>query len=68
MRLSNVNSVKVISVVLVNSIVGEGTLESPIKAIREIFTLEGELIARVDADTAYELWEDPEPVNIRTSH
>lgn len=68
MRLSNVNSAKVVSVVLVNSIVGEGTLESPVKAIREIFNLEGELLARVDADTSYELWEDPKPVNIRTSH
>ena len=47
-RLSNVDEVKVIRVVEVKSIIGEGTKESPIRQITEYFSLDGERIARTD--------------------
>lgn len=50
-RKSNVDEVRVIQVVQVKSITGDGTGEpghSPIRQIKEYFTLDGELLARVD--------------------
>lgn len=50
-RKSNVDGVKVIQVIRVDSITGDGDGEpghSPIRPIVEYFTLDGELLARVD--------------------
>lgn len=48
-RLSNVDEVKVIQVVEVKSLVGEGDGKgTPIRQIAEYFSVEGELLARRD--------------------
>lgn len=47
-RLSNVDEARVIEVVEVKSIVGEGIDGSPIRQITEYFSKEGELLARRD--------------------
>ena len=47
-RKSNVDEVKVIEVVQVKSLFGEGTKESIGRQIIEYYTLDGELLSRVD--------------------
>ena len=47
-KLSNVNTVEVISVIHVSSVVGEGTEEDPIRSIDEYFDTDGDLLARKD--------------------
>jgi len=47
-RLSNVDEARLIKVIEIKSIVGEGTKESPIRQIVEYFTLDGERIARTN--------------------
>lgn len=47
-RNSNVNSVKIEKVIIVKSIVGEGTKEDVSREITEIFDLKGNLLARID--------------------
>ena len=48
-RPSNVDSVRVIQVIEVKSTYGEGErLSDPIRGIREYYSLDGELLARVD--------------------
>lgn len=46
-RLSNVDSVRQITVIEVKSIVGEGTEESPVSSITEYFLSDGTRLARV---------------------
>lgn len=46
-RLSNVNSVKQIEVIQVNSIRGEGTERDPITEVTEYFLANGTRLARV---------------------
>jgi len=48
-RLSNVDSAKVQQIIVVESLVGEGTDDgSPKRLIKEYFSLDGELLARRD--------------------
>ena len=47
-RNSNVNSVKIEKVIIVKSVVGEGTHEDVCREITEIFNLKGQLITRID--------------------
>lgn len=50
-RSSNVDGVKLIQVIEVNSIFGDGTNEeghSPIRSITEYYSLDGKLLATVD--------------------
>ncbi|HEC67026.1 MAG TPA: hypothetical protein ENI23_17250 [bacterium] len=47
-RLSNIDSVRVIKVVKIKSIVGLGTEENPIRQITEYFNLKGKRLARTD--------------------
>lgn len=47
-RNSNVNSVKIEKVIIVKSVVGEGTKEDVCREITEIFDLNGKLITRID--------------------
>ena len=47
-RNSNVNSVSIEKVIIVKSIVGEGTYEDVTREITEIFDLKGNLITRID--------------------
>jgi len=47
-RLSNVNEARVIKVIEVKSLVGEGTAENPIREITEYFSFDGERIARTE--------------------
>jgi hypothetical protein len=47
-RNSNVNSLKIEKVIIVKSIVGEGTHEDVCREITEIFDLNGKLITRID--------------------
>lgn len=57
-RLTNVDSVRQITVVEVKSIVGKGTPEDPIHQIIEYFLPDGTRLARVQAsDKPYELHE-----------
>lgn len=53
-RLSNVDGAKIIQVVVVESIVGDGVKGSPVRTIQEYFSTEGELLARRDT------WRDDE--------
>ena len=48
-RLSNVNSVKQITVIEVKSIRGEGTEEDPIDQVIEYFSIDGKRLGRVDS-------------------
>ncbi len=48
MRKSNVNTVELIVVIKTESICGKGTEESPVRVVIEYWSLEGELLARVD--------------------
>lgn len=64
-RLSNVDEVKVIEVVQVNSIVGVGDGEgTPIRQITEYFSKEGSLLARrdpaLDGDLDMGVWTTEE--------
>lgn len=45
-RLTGVNEVKVIEVIEVKSITGEGVTDSPIYEVTEYYSLDGELLAR----------------------
>lgn len=58
-RLTGVNDAKVISVIEVKSLAGEGTEEYPIEQITEYYTFDGELLARRDHATNLErgVWE-----------
>ena len=47
-RSSNVNSVKIEKVIIVKSVVGEGTKEDVSREITEIYDLKGRLITRID--------------------
>ncbi len=47
-RLSNVDSVEVVKMIKVKSIVGDGTKESPITRITEYFDLNGNRLIRLD--------------------
>lgn len=47
-RSSNVNSVKIEKVIIVKSVVGEGTKENAFREITEIYDLKGRLITRID--------------------
>ncbi len=57
MRQSNVNKAELIEVIKTESICGKGTEESPVRLIIEYWSLEGELLARVD--TYYEALKRP---------
>ncbi len=39
---------KVVQVICVESVVGSGTQEDPIRKVRELWTFEGELICTID--------------------
>ena len=51
-RFTHVDSTKIVSVIEVKSIRGEGTEEDPIEQITEYFSLEGERLARVKMSDA----------------
>ncbi len=57
MRKSNVNKTELIEVIKTESVCGKGTEESPVRIIIEYWSLEGELLARVD--TFYEAVKGP---------
>lgn len=61
-RNSNVDSARVIEVLEITSIVGEGTKHEPVRQVVEYFSPEGKLLARHDAETAFSLgvWHDDE--------
>ncbi len=48
MRKSNVNTVELIEVIKTESVCGKGTEEDPVRVVIEYWSLEGELLARVD--------------------
>lgn len=52
-RHSNVDSVKVISVIQVESLVGEGIEGDPVRPIYEYFTTDGILLARTEKNQTY---------------
>lgn len=56
-RLSNVDNAQIISVIKIESLCGEGTLESPMETITEYFSLEGTRLARVT------LKDDPKEIH-----
>lgn len=47
-RNSNVNEAKLIQVIAIESIVGEGVEGDPVRAVREYFSTDGVLLARTD--------------------
>lgn len=47
-RNSAVNEAKVIQVIAIESITGEGVEGDPIRLVREYFTLDGQLLARTE--------------------
>lgn len=47
-RLSNVDGLKIIQVIVVSSIVGRGTPEDPVRPILEYFDMKGNRLARND--------------------
>lgn len=47
-RNSAVNEAKVIQVIAIESITGEGVEGDPIRPVREYFTLDGQLLARTE--------------------
>lgn len=47
---SKINSIKVIKAIQIDSFVGEGTNESPIRSITEYFDLKGNLLAKGDVE------------------
>ncbi len=60
-RLSNTDGAKVIKVIRVESLVGEGTAENPARQITEYFSLKGKRLARVDYQNEVEdihKWEN----------
>ena len=46
-RLSNVDEARVIRVIEIKSLVGDGTKDDPCRLITEYFSLDGERLARV---------------------
>ncbi len=57
MRQSNVNKAELIEVIKTESVCGKGTEESPVRVVIEYWSLEGELLARVD--TIHEIPKSP---------
>ena len=51
-RLSNVDEIKVIKVIEVKSIVGEGIPTDPVKQIVEYYDFNGRLLARNDGEAS----------------
>lgn len=47
-RNSPVNEAKLIQVIAIESIVGEGVEGDPVRPVREYFSTDGELLARTD--------------------
>ena len=47
-RASNVEGARVIPMIVIDSVVGAGTEESPRRVIREVYSVEGHFIARRD--------------------
>lgn len=60
-RLTNIHEAKLIEVIEIKSLVGEGDEDgSPIREIREYYSKEGELLARYDHlldDLGFGVWE-----------
>lgn len=44
-RSSNVNSVEVVQMIKVNSLVGTGTVDNPVRQITEFYTMDGQLVS-----------------------
>ena len=47
-RASNVDGARVVQVIVIDSLLGAGTDESPRRVIRDIYSIEGHFIARRD--------------------
>lgn len=47
-RRSNVDKAHLQNVIVIDSVVGRGTEDDPVRTIREYWSLEGELLARRD--------------------
>lgn len=68
-RLSNVDTARVVELIEVCSIIGEGIDESdPVRRLLEWYTLEGELVARTDGGSLglFEKEEDDDQERVRT--
>ena len=48
-RNSAVNEAKVIQVIAIESIIGEGVEGDPVRPVREYFTFDGQLLARTES-------------------
>ena len=46
--MSNVRNVKTLTVIAVESVIGDGVENDPVRRITEYYTLDGELLATVD--------------------
>lgn len=60
-RNSSVNEAKLIQVIYVESITGEGVEGDPIRPVREYFSTDGVLLARTDGlkDLQLGTWDEP---------
>jgi hypothetical protein len=47
-KKTNVRSVKLAKLIIIESLIGEGTTSNPSRIIKEIYDLKGRLIARFD--------------------
>lgn len=59
-RLTPVNSVRMIQVIEVVSLIGKGITGNPIREVTEYYSLDGDRLARTDGDTDLDngVWND----------